>query len=124
LPAWFSLQAYGRLGYEDIVTRCINTAVALGEALNESPDYELLAPVKLNVVAFILRGKTEADTDRYVQRLNDQGKYFLSPTTLFGRRGLRAAFVNWQHDPAQVPEIMAALDTALHSLNPAPASTP
>lgn len=113
LPAWFSLQAYGRLGYEDIVIRCVNTAVALGEAMTKNPDYELLAPVKLNVVAFTLRGKTDAEIDAYVQQLNDQGRYFLSPTTLYGRRGLRAAFVNWQHDPAQVPEIMAALNAAL-----------
>lgn len=124
LPAWFSLQAYGRLGYEDIVTRCIQLATALGDALTESPDYELLAPVKLNVVAFTLTGKTNTEINAFVQGLNDQGKYFLSPTTLYGRRGLRAAFVNWQHDPAQVPEIMAALNAALPSPTTAPAGAP
>ncbi len=124
LPAWFSLWAYGRGGYEDIVIRCITTAKALGEALDQSAEFSLLAPVKLNVVAFALNDKTDDQIDQFVQTLNDQGRYFLSPTTLFGRRGLRAAFVNWQHDPHQVPTIMAALHAALKTITTAPAAAP
>ncbi|MEM6769195.1 MAG: pyridoxal-dependent decarboxylase, partial [Bacteroidota bacterium] len=122
LPAWFTLQAYGKAGYQDIVARCIATAQALGAALEEHPDYELLAPVNLNVVSFTLTGKSAAEIDHFVQIVNDQGRYFLTPTTLFGRRGLRAAFVNWQHAPAQVAGIVEALDNALQSHPIAPAT--
>ncbi len=124
LPAWFSLQAYGKQGYQDIVTRCINTAYLLGDQLSQDPNFELLAPVKLNVVAFTLtQGGTER-VDALVQLLNDRGRYFLSPTTLFGRRGLRAAFVNWQCENSQADDIMAELHQALQELPLAPAAPP
>ncbi|SER44471.1 pyridoxal phosphate-dependent decarboxylase family protein [Neolewinella agarilytica] len=124
LPAWFSLQAYGRSGYEDIVTRCIRTAFLLGEAISASPRFELLAEVKLNVVAFTIVRGTAEQVDALAHQLNERGKYFLTPTTLFGRRGLRAAFVNWQCQTAQVEEIMAELNTAHRELSLHPASAP
>jgi glutamate/tyrosine decarboxylase-like PLP-dependent enzyme len=124
LPAWFSLQAYGRAGYEDIVMRCIATAFLLGGALDEDQDFELLAPVKLNVVAFTLTDATPDRVNALVQCLNDRGRYFLTPTTLFGRRGLRAAFVNWQCEISQAGEIMTELHLALKELPRAPATAP
>ena len=124
LPAWFSLQAYGRFGYEDIVTRCIRTAFLLGEAISSNPHFELLAEVKLNVVAFTITKGTVEQVDALAHKLNKRGKYFMTPTTLFGRRGLRAAFVNWQCQTAQVEEIMAELDLALEGLSLHPASAP
>ena len=124
LPAWFSLRAYGLAGYQDIVTRCIGTALLLGEKLTEEPDFELLAPVQLNVVAFTLAEGGPDRVDALVQCLNDRGRYFLSPTTLFGRRGLRAAFVNWQCQTSQVDDLMAELHLALKELPIAPAAPP
>ena len=110
LPIWFTLKAYGRVGYEDIVTRCCATARQLGAALASSAVYALLAPVRLNVVAFTAPELAAEEIDALAQLLNDRGKFFLTPTTLFGRRGLRAAFVNWQHDPRQVEALMTELD--------------
>lgn len=124
LPAWFSLQAYGRSGYEDIVTRCIRTAFLLGEAINASSGFELLAEVKLNVVAFTLNNGTPEQVDALAHKLNERGKYFMTPTTLFGRRGLRAAFVNWQCETSQVSEIMTELHLALKELSLHPAAAP
>jgi len=124
LPAWFSLQAYGRSGYEDIVQRCINTARLLGAAITQSTAFKLLAEVKLNVVAFTLTNGTAEQVDALAHKLNERGKYFLTPTTLFSRRGLRAAFVNWQCQTSQVPEIMAELNLALEELSLHPASAP
>jgi len=62
--------------------------------------------------------------DDLVQRLSDRGRYFMTPTTMNGTRGIRAAFVNWQNDPAQVLKIMAELNTALQNLSTAPAAAP
>ncbi|MEO0731858.1 MAG: pyridoxal-dependent decarboxylase [Bacteroidota bacterium] len=114
LPAWFTLTAYGREGYEDIVRRCIDTAQSLGLALDMHSDWELLAPVHLNVVAFRPKGANADTVDRLSRVLNARGKYFLTPTTLHGQRGLRAAFVNWQAEVRQVPELVAELNTALN----------
>jgi len=124
LPAWFSLQAYGLAGYQDIVQRCVDTAFLLGDALEADPAFELLAKVRLNVVAFTLTDATANQVNALAQRLNSRGHYFLTPTTLFGRRGLRAAFVNWQCKTSQVEDIMAELHFALEEITPAPATAP
>ena len=119
LPVLATLLAYGRAGYRDVVERCVATALALGEALAAHPAFELLAPVRLNVVAFTLAGRPPREVDAFCARLAAAGRYFLTPTTLAGRRGLRAAFVNWQHEPTQVPALMAALTAVLTADQPA-----
>ncbi|WP_020571124.1 pyridoxal phosphate-dependent decarboxylase family protein [Neolewinella persica] len=124
LPAWFSLMAYGRQGYRDIVERCIGTARSFGKALTEDKAFTLLAPVRLNVVAFTLYDAAAQTVDALVQQLNDRGRYFMTPTTMNGTRGIRAAFVNWQNDPAQVSEIMSELHLALKELPIVPATPP
>lgn len=124
LPAWFGLRAYGRAGYEDIVARCVATAFLLAERLTADPAFELLAPVKLNVVAFTLTEDKPNRVNALAERLNARGRYFMTPTTLFGRRGLRAAFVNWQCQTSQAEEIITELNLALRDLHTAPAAAP
>ncbi|MEM9259454.1 MAG: pyridoxal-dependent decarboxylase, partial [Bacteroidota bacterium] len=124
LPAWFSLLAYGRQGYEDIVARCIDTAQSLKLCLEIHTSLELLGPVHLNVVAFAPKDADVGLVNQLAAVLNARGKYFMTPTTLNGRRGLRAAFVNWQTEPQQVHEIMYELNTALQQARTAPAAAP
>lgn len=78
----------------------------------------------LNVVAFTLTDAAPNRVNALAQRLSDRGRYFLTPTTLFGRRGLGAAFVNWQCETSQVEEIMAELHLALEEIPLAPATAP
>ncbi|MEM9525976.1 MAG: pyridoxal-dependent decarboxylase, partial [Bacteroidota bacterium] len=124
LPAWFSLMSYGREGYEDIVDRCIETAQSLQLALKIHSYWELLGPTHLNVVAFSPKGADDELVNQLAAVLNARGKYFMTPTTLNGRRGLRAAFVNWQTEPHQVNEIMYELNTAWEQTRLAPATAP
>jgi glutamate/tyrosine decarboxylase-like PLP-dependent enzyme len=94
LPAWFSLTAYGREGHREIVERGCRLARMLGERIRESEVFELLAPVRLNVVCFALRD-TET-TEAFVEAVRAGGKTFVNQTIFAGKPAIRAAFSNWR----------------------------
>src|SRR5262249_10646573 len=52
LAVWATLRAYGRTGYRAMVERHLGYARVLGEVVEAAPDFELLAPVSLNIVCF------------------------------------------------------------------------
>ncbi len=113
LPVWFSLLAYGKEGFKDVVENSVALALHFGNALIEEDVFELLAPIRLNNVCFTLKGdhNEEKDTE-FLSRLNDRGKVFMTPTFYNGRKGIRASFVNWrtkENDIAIVIEEMKAV---------------
>ncbi|AUD04793.1 pyridoxal phosphate-dependent decarboxylase family protein [Spirosoma pollinicola] len=109
LPAWFSLMAYGKAGYQAIVETNIRLAQSFGEKLANSDVFELLAPVRLNTVCFSLRDAEPEQVKTFLTTLNNTGLVFMTPTVYRGRAGIRAAFVNWRttdEDVAMVFEEM------------------
>ena len=97
LPAWFSLMAYGKDGYQNIVEQCILLSNQFGEFINEHKNFELLAPVRLNTVCFTLTDcENQEKVNTFLTLLNDTGKVFMTPTVFNGKNGIRAAFVNWR----------------------------
>lgn len=97
LPAWFSLKAYGKRGYQDIVENSIEMANILGQFIDRSKVFELLAPVRLNNICFTLSGGENQDkVSDFLIKLNDTEKVFMTPTVYNGKKGIRASFVNWR----------------------------
>jgi glutamate/tyrosine decarboxylase-like PLP-dependent enzyme len=97
LPAWMTLMAYGRSGYQEIVARNVAQAKWLGEQVAASEQFELLAPVRLNVVCFTLNGRPDMDAiKRYLNQLQADGRVFMTPTLYKGVPAIRAAISNWQ----------------------------
>lgn len=95
LPAWFSLTAYGRNGFEWIVQNSIARAEELGSYIESSEFFELAAPVRLNVVCFRLKSGIERMA-AFLHQMNRRGKVFMTPTSLSGKLAIRAAFVNYR----------------------------
>ena len=110
LPAWMTLQAYGKEGYQEIVERCSNLAERMGKWLEDSPDFKLLAPARMNGVCFTLSGEpTTEDIDAYLKRLSDAGEVFLTPTNLFGTPAVRISISNWQTEENDIKRVWSAM---------------
>jgi glutamate/tyrosine decarboxylase-like PLP-dependent enzyme len=108
LPAWFTLNAYGKMGYQNIIDRCIYLAHDLGQYIQQHPEFRLLAPVRLNTVCFTLTN-AENDIATFLHRLNATGEVFMTPTRFKGQQGIRAALVNWQTTQSDVDRVKELL---------------
>ena len=96
LPVWFSLKAYGKEGFRNLIEDSTALALHFGNALIEN-DFELLAPIRLNNVCFTLKGEhNQEKVSQFLSVLNDTGKVFMTPTVYQNRKGIRASFVNWR----------------------------
>jgi glutamate/tyrosine decarboxylase-like PLP-dependent enzyme len=97
LPVWFSLLAYGKQGFQDIVENSVAMALQLDTFITNDESFELLAPTRLNNVCFTLTGEhNQEKVNLFLTQLNDNGKVFMTPTVYQNRKGIRASFVNWR----------------------------
>ena len=124
LPAWFSLMAYGKEGYREIVERNCAAAHHFGELLKASEDFVLLAPVRMNVVCFTLKqDDRSAETIRkFLEAVRDDGRVFFTPTQLHGTWAIRAAVSNWLTDLADMDlafEVLEKVSEKLKKVQPA-----
>lgn len=100
LPSWFTLRAYGRSGYREIVERNCLLADALGERIAHSDSFALLSRVRMNVVCFTV---THPDVSpdliqSFLNAVRDEGNVFFTPTSYKGKPAIRAAVSNWLTD--------------------------
>ncbi|KAF2079607.1 pyridoxal phosphate-dependent decarboxylase family protein [Flavobacterium sharifuzzamanii] len=116
LPAWFSLKAYGKEGFRDIIENSTALALHFGNALIEN-DFELLAPIRLNNVCFTLKGEhNQEKVSQFLSALNDTGKVFMTPTVYQGKKGIRASFVNWRTTENDVKLVIEEMREVLSEL--------
>ena len=88
LKLWFVLRSFGVQGLQAIISQQIHWVQELATEISAEPDFEVLAPVPLNLVCF--RYKTaemsEASADQYnaelLRQLNTSGELFLTHTRL------------------------------------------
>nr|WP_315198481.1 pyridoxal-dependent decarboxylase [uncultured Flavobacterium sp.] len=97
LPVWFSLLAYGKQGFKDIVENSVARALQFDSFITQNENFELLAPTRLNNVCFTLAGEhNQQKVNLFLTHLNDKGRVFMTPTVYQNHKGIRASFVNWR----------------------------
>lgn len=118
LPAWFSLMAYGKTGYREIIENNIRLGHDFGEMITRGTGFRLLADVKLNVVAFTFSEQNvlQKKVNLALKKLNDRGKVFITPTVIHGCPGFRAAFVNWRTRHKDIEILMNELNEVLFEI--------
>jgi aromatic-L-amino-acid decarboxylase len=88
LKLWFVLRWYGIEGIRKRVREHVAMAQQLRGWIEASTDFEVAAPVRLNLVCFRHRGG-DAANQRILDLVNGSGRMFLSHTRLDGRLTLR-----------------------------------
>ncbi len=119
LPAWFSLRAYGAEGYRDVVEQNVIQAQRLGEALERSGYFRLLAPVKMCVVCFTLNteeSRLPGQIQVFLQTLIRRGVVYVTPTVYGGVPAMRAALVNWRTTDKDTEMAIRELESAAASV--------
>ncbi|WP_149205593.1 pyridoxal phosphate-dependent decarboxylase family protein [Flavobacterium johnsoniae] len=117
LPVWFSLVAYGKEGFCDIIEKSILLALHFANAIVDDGRFELLAPIRLNNVCFTLKGdENQEKAGAFLTKLNDTGKVFMTPTVYQNKKGIRASFVNWRTNEEDIRIVIEEMKTILEDL--------
>jgi glutamate/tyrosine decarboxylase-like PLP-dependent enzyme len=115
LSVWATLRAYGRRGHREMVERHLALARHLGGRVDDSPQLERLAPVRLNIVCF--RARPEGFPDEELDALNRElgeallrdGRVFAGTTIYEGKVAFRPAIVNWSTERGDVDLLVEVL---------------
>ncbi|KFC22710.1 pyridoxal phosphate-dependent decarboxylase family protein [Epilithonimonas lactis] len=102
LPVWFSMIAYGKDGFKEMIEKSISLSQYFGKLIENDNNFEILAPVRLNTVCFTLKDQTSEQVLEFLERLNQTKKVFLTPTIYKGKQAIRAALVNWRTESSDV----------------------
>ncbi|HWR84001.1 MAG TPA: aminotransferase class V-fold PLP-dependent enzyme [Candidatus Deferrimicrobium sp.] len=96
LKLWFVIRSYGVEGLRKIIRNHISLSRELAERIRGNNDFELLAPVPLNLICFRYHpaGLDDPDTldglnERLLNLINDTGQLFMTHTKLNDRFTLR-----------------------------------
>lgn len=100
LKAWMALETHGVDLIARMIRKNVQQAEYLAEVVQEAPDFELLAPVDLNVVCFRFTGGSPDPAsiddlnEEILFRLQESGAAVPSSTKINGEFALRCAITN------------------------------
>ena len=120
LKVWFTVKEHGSVGLAAAIERNCAQARLLRDRLERDPQFEVCAPVRLQIVCFRpidrLRSDPEIDAmvDDAVVALQERGSVVISSTTLNGRRVMRACITNHRTRDDDLGLLLAELRTVLH----------
>jgi len=115
LKVWMTIREHGIDKFGRLVDQNVAGARYLAGLIEESPDFELLAPVSLNVVAFrynpggLSEHRLNALNRELVMQIQESGIAVPSSTSLNGRFAIRVANVNHRTTDADFDILLRAL---------------
>jgi aromatic-L-amino-acid decarboxylase len=123
LKFWFVLRYFGVEGIRSRIRNNLEMAREFARWIEESREFEMLAPVPLAIVCFRakpagLESETEIDTlnERLMEEVNRRGRIYISHTRLDGRFTLRLVVGNIRTTGEHVLGAWEELNSALKGL--------
>lgn len=87
LKLWFVLRAYGLDGLRQRIRNHVTWAAEARDQLAALPEVEIVTEPRLSLFSFAL--ETDAATEALLQRINDDGRIYLTQTKVDGRFAIR-----------------------------------
>jgi aromatic-L-amino-acid/L-tryptophan decarboxylase len=119
LKLWFVIRSYGTEGLRRLLRKHISLAQELARQIEETPGFELMAPVPFGLVCFRYRppGLTDEATidelnHRLLLRVNASRRIHLTHTRLDGRYVIRTAVGQWQTGSVHLEEAWQVIQDA------------
>jgi glutamate/tyrosine decarboxylase-like PLP-dependent enzyme len=106
LKIWFVLKIHGAKAIADAIDDNIAVARHLANLVEQSTDFELMAPAPLSIVCFRYRHGDDEFNTRLLVEVQRDGDSYLSNATLNGRFALRACIVNYRTRPSDVERLL------------------
>ncbi|MGZ7087422.1 MAG: pyridoxal phosphate-dependent decarboxylase family protein [Ilumatobacteraceae bacterium] len=94
LPFWFSLATYGTEAYRDAIETALDVARQGARLIDETEYLELIMEPELSVLLFRRSGWGPAEYQVWSDRLLDEGRAFVTPTSWNGEVVLRLCIIN------------------------------
>jgi aromatic-L-amino-acid/L-tryptophan decarboxylase len=88
LKLWFVIRHYGVNGLRYHIQEHINIAQQFADWIRESKDFELIAPVPLNLVCFVHKNGNDFNR-KLLETINSRGKMYFTHTVVNGQYTLR-----------------------------------
>lgn len=123
LKFWFVMRYFGVEGLQLRIRNQLSLANEFAKWVDQSEDFETLAPVPFSLVCFrahprdLDETKLDALNERLMNEVNRRGKVFLSHTKLHGRLTLRLAIGNIRSNSAHVKLAWDELNDVLTRLD-------
>jgi len=121
LKIWFILKIHGARAIRDAIDRNIAVAHHLARVVQESTDFELLAPAPLSIVCFRFVGsdgggpfsgspeRIDAFNKQLMVEVQRDGDAYLSNAMIHGRFALRACIVNYRTTMADADRLLETI---------------
>ncbi len=106
LKLWFLIRSYGMEGLRGRLRNHVDWAQSLCRDLRQTPGFVIVSDPVLSLFTFTLTGRTDAQMIDYVNKINDDGRIYITQTRVNGRVVVR--FQVGQFDCTQA-DVQAAL---------------
>ena len=112
LKLWFLIRAYGLEGLRKRIRNHVACSQGLAEKMHADPTFEIVTDPILSLFTFRLAGQGDADQIAFVNRLNDDGRIYLTQTLVDGKTAIRmqvGQFETTREDVAMAYDVMKEL---------------
>lgn len=109
LKIWFLLKVHGARAVQAAIDDNIAVAQHLAGIIDQSDDFELVAPAPLSIVCFRYRAGDDGFNKRLMVEVQRDGDSYLSNAIINGRFSLRACIVNFRTRIADVDRLLATI---------------